>query len=612
MRQRILHLCVKQLRRWSLPLILILWIASTSRPLPPVRAAQTAPRAAQAQPPSAQSSQLAMPSQSAATWLGSDACAVCHRQIYDEFKQTSMGRSIVPVTPALLQTMHLPVSYDDQKLNRHFSVYAQNGTLYQSESQIDASGHEVFRDIHPLQWKIGAGENGFGLLTTRDHYLFQAPLSFYAKPMSWGPSPGYEFADYGFNRPILAGCIICHSSRPNPVPAANGRYEDPPFTEAAIGCERCHGPGSTHVQAMEGRISRPAGEDFIVNPAHLTPYLANNICMYCHQTGDVRILQPGKHFSDFHPGMPLDDVLAILKVPPTRESPPDDDHVEHYYSMTLSKCYRASGERLRCITCHDPHIEPTAQEAPAFYNKKCLTCHTTHSCTLPAAARRRSTPADNCIGCHMPKRDIQAISHSSATNHRIVRRPGEPFPDVTFQQTSAGLPDLIHLDPAPGKPASALPPLTLLQAYGELAENKPQYLAPYLKVLDQLSQSQPDSALVQAALGRKALKDGDTLQAADHLRRSLQLDPAQPAVAGDMADALQKLGHTDEAAALLRKAVDQDPFNPVLHKKLIVSYIALHRYPEAKAAIETYLNIFPQDSFMRQMLARVQGASTAR
>jgi hypothetical protein len=570
----------------SIPLVLLISIFFTYRPLSDIHAAQT--------------------TQSASEYVGSKACANCHRQLYDEYTRTSMGRSLLQVTPALIKTMHLPAAYDNGKLNRHFSVYVQDGTLYQSESETDAAGKEVFRDVHPLQWIIGAGENGFGLLTARDDYLFQAPLSFYSKSMTWDLSPGYEFADYGFGRPILTGCIVCHSGNPRPVSATNGQYENPPFSEASIGCEKCHGPGSTHIRAMQGDMNHPSSESFIVNPAHLSTALSNDICMSCHQTGDVRVLQPGKQYADFRPGMPLDDVLAILKVPPTRESPPDDDHVEHYYSMTLSKCYRASAGRLRCITCHDPHIEPAQEQAPEYYNKKCLTCHTTRSCNLSLAAREHSTPADNCIGCHMPKRHIQVISHSNATNHRIVRRPGEPFPDIAFQQTMPSLPDLIHLNPAPGKADATLPPLTLLEAYGELAENKPQYVAPYLRVLDQLSQSQPENALVQAALGRKYLQSGDIQQAADHLQHSLQLNPVQPSVAGDMADALEKLGRTEEAAALLRKAIDQDPFNPVLQKKLIVSYINMHQYPDATAAMEQYLKVFPQDSFMRQMLVRAQ------
>ena len=71
----------------------------------------------------------------------------------------------------------------------------------------------------------------------------------------------------------------------------------------------------------------------IVNPARLPPALADNICISCHQTGDVRVLKPGKQMSDFRPGTALDDTLTILMVPPRREAPPQQDLLEHYYSM---------------------------------------------------------------------------------------------------------------------------------------------------------------------------------------------------------------------------------------------------------------------------------------
>lgn len=79
----------------------------------------------------------------------------------------------------------------------------------------------------------------------------------------------------------------------------------------------------------------------------------------------------------------------------------------------------------------------------------------------------------------MPKRDIGFIAHSSLTNHRIPAEPDEPFPDATFSQTTASLPDLVDLDPAPGKKGVAPPLLTLLQAYGELTAYRPEYIAPY-------------------------------------------------------------------------------------------------------------------------------------
>ena len=552
-------------------------------------------------------------------YVGSSACSSCHFEIYRQFLKTDMGRSMSPVTPAFIKGNSSSAIYVNTQLKRRFEVFAKEGKLYQSESGLDADGKESFQDAHQLEWIIGAGVNGFGAILQDDHYLFQAPLSFYSKAMDWEPSPGYEFTDLGFNRPITPGCISCHSGRPNAVAGSNGKFEATPFSELAIGCEKCHGPGAAHVQLMSGGTVRGSGkgassDNMIVNPARLTPYMADNICMACHQAGDVRVLRPGKTYRDIRPGVPLDDTLSILMVPPTPETPPSKDHVDHYYSMTLSKCYRASKGKLSCISCHDPHVEPSREEAPSYFNSKCLTCHTRQSCKLSLETRMQEKPADNCIGCHMPQRDIQVISHSSATNHRIVATPDEPFPDVTFMQTTAALPNLIHINAAhrsgSGEQANPLPLLTLLQAYGELAQNKPEYVASYLKVLSQLEQAQPNDPLVQAALGRRDLKDGNFSNAAAHLRRSLEAGPAVATTYADLADALTHQGQAVEARPLIEKAIQLDPFNPITRKMLIVNLIEAKQYPEAQKSLEDYLKVFPQDAFMRQMLNRAAATGT--
>jgi hypothetical protein len=534
-------------------------------------------------------------------YVGSRACASCHQDIYSQYVRTDMGRSMSEITPALLGQLHIPANFYDQKLDRHYEVYSRDGKLYQSEFALDPNGKETFRDTHQIQWLVGSGANSIGAIVRRDDYLFEAPLTLYTKPMTWASSPGYEFADYGFSRPILEGCIFCHSGRANPVPGTNGRYSTVAFSELAIGCENCHGPGAKHIDSVKS--GRNVGEEnpAIVNPARLSPELANNICMQCHEFGDDRVLQSGKSYPDIRPGVPLDNFLTILMVPPDRQSPPQSDHLQHYYSMTLSKCYRASGGRLRCITCHDPHVQPTSEQAPAFYNKRCLTCHTEQSCRLSQAARQQEK--DNCIGCHMPKRDVKFLAHTSLTSHRIVARPDEPFPDVMFQQTTTELPDLIHLDSAPGKEAVSPSLLTLLQAYSELAAYNAQYVAPYFKVLDQLQRTDPNNVTVLAALGSKDLKDGKLPEAVDHLQRSLVLDPRQAAVRGLLSGALEKLGRSDEALAEQQRAVAQDPYNPTLQRSLVLLLIHRKQYGDAQAAMKHYLEIFPQDAVMRQMLA---------
>src|SRR5580658_5345203 len=131
----------------------------------------------------------------------------------------------------------------------------------------------------------------------------------------------------------------------------------------------------------KSRIPQNGSDPTIVNPEGLGSQLANDICMSCHQGGDARVLQPGKTYQDFRPGEPLERTIAIFQIPPTRDHPPDEDHVDHYYSMSLSKCFLATRslrleKQLRCITCHDPHVEPTVQDAPKYFKSACLTCHT--------------------------------------------------------------------------------------------------------------------------------------------------------------------------------------------------------------------------------------------
>jgi hypothetical protein len=567
---------------------------------------------------------LAMPQTPANTsnhdgYVGTAACAVCHRGIAESFAKTSMGHSLTPITPEFLKTLRLSppdtTKLFDAKSSHHFEVYAENGKLLESEYETGAKGQEVFRSTHEMGWIIGTGENGFGALLLRGDYLFQAPLSYYTRTARWDLSPGYQNKDDGFNRIIQPGCIYCHSGRPQPIPGHDGSYRSPVFTQTSIGCENCHGPGAAHIEAIRsGKFGRKGSALAIVNPERLSSQLADDICMSCHQAGDIRVLQPGKTYQDFRPGEPLERTVAIFQTPPTRENPPNEVHVEHYYSMSLSKCFMATrnlspDKQLRCISCHDPHVEPIGDEVPAYFNSKCLACHTEASCTAPHAVRQATTPSDNCIHCHMPRRSILVISHSSATNHRIVRTPDEPFPDKAFNETTAAMPDLIELDPAGerGAEATAPPPLIRLQAYGLLkAEGRVQFIQPWLQTLSKLETTNPENAIVQASLGHRDLDDHKYAEAISHLKNSLRLDPLLPAVYVDLSSAQDQIGERAEAVLSARTAVALEPFNPDIRKTLIYQLIQDKQYDQAEAEMEKYLQTFPEDDQMRKMLAVVK------
>jgi hypothetical protein len=533
-------------------------------------------------------------------YAGSGACAHCHAEISKTFSRTRMGRSLMPVAPASLRALPIPAAVYSASLDKHFDVSQQGGHLFQTEYQTGPDGKDVFRNKQQIEWIIGAGANGVGGLVRRGDFLFEAPLSYYSRAKHWDLSPGYELKDIAFNRPVFAGCISCHSGRPRPLDQTTGKFAAEPFSQTAIGCENCHGPGAAHIRAMNAKDGASGGAH-IVNPSRLNAELENDICMSCHEAGDSRVLKPGKSYQDFRPGTPLDDTFSILLVPRKRIDADDTDHVQHYYEMSMSQCFRSTAGQLRCATCHDPHVEPTAEETPAYFNQKCMDCHASRTCTLSAEARQRTMPANNCISCHMPERSMPETAHTSLTNHRIVARPGEPWPDAAFNQTTTALPDLVHLNRVPGR-VDEIPALSLLEAYYEISERKPEYLTSYRKLLDDLEQRSPDNANVQLSLGRRDLQSGETQRAIEHFERSLQLNPQQAAAYGYLSQALEQRGRTPDAIVASNKAISLAPYDPLLQKALIDQLIAGREYDKAIAAMDHYLSYFPEDGFMRQML----------
>ncbi len=505
-------------------------------------------------------------------YVGSRACAGCHKKLYETYVKTPMGRAMTPAADHLgLAASKSEIASDE--LKRRFEVFVENGKLFQSESG------DGFRSAHPAEYAIGSGMNGISFVVRRGDHLFQAPLSWYARTNAWALSPGYEFADYGFNRPIAALCIACHSGRPQPIAGGSGKYAEPAFRELSIGCENCHGPGDAHVRKVGAKAA-------IVNPARLKPALADDICMNCHQGGDTRVLQPGRTMADFRPGQPLNHTVAIFKMPRTREAAADIDLLEHHESMRISRCFRASGGKMGCLSCHNPHA------AKIDYRAKCLECH------IGAFPTGHPARTSDCVACHMPKRDIGFIAHSALTNHRIVREPGQPLPGEAFQQST----DLVHFNPDPNRP---LPLLTLMQAYGELAEKRPEYYARYQELLNRAAKAHLDDPLVLAALGRRSLRDNAADAAIAYLTKAVERGSVASTTYEDLGEALSRADRAEEAVKVLQRGIELSPYTPVLHKSLALRLIKLRRYPEAKQQLERYVELFPEDDFVRKLLAQV-------
>jgi Flp pilus assembly protein TadD len=203
----------------------------------------------------------------------------------------------------------------------------------------------------------------------------------------------------------------------------------------------------------------------------------------------------------------------------------------------------------------------------------------------------------------MPKRDVGFIAHSALTNHRIVRTAEEPLPGAAFKQTTDALPDLIHFNRIPGK--SPPPAIVLMQAYGELMERHPPYVERFQAMLNQAAREAPDHPLVAAALGRRALRAGAPAEAIPLLMKALERGSESYTTFEDLGDALSQSGRLDEAVKALQRGLELAPFTPVLHKSLALRYINLRRYDDARRTLGRYLELFPEDDFVRGLWKQV-------
>jgi hypothetical protein len=572
-------------------------------------------------------------------YVGSKTCGEsgCHAEIYRDYQPTPHGQSMTAANIASdLARVPKPVTVFNEADKRYYTVYQQNGDLYQSAYELDKSGRKVFDIAHKIDYVTGGESVGYTYLFQVGAWIFQAPLSYYAHSKTWELSPGYVKDDVGFTRVMTTGCLLCHNGQPDPVANAkgifrDGMYKDPPFRfgELGVSCESCHGPGALHVKEMQQKKGRVLAanevDTSIVNPAKLLPRLRDDLCQECHQAGDAQVIYPGKTVMDYRPGTPLADTIAIVKRPIRPEqreeanrlesNPPIRGSLEQPLwwknsTLELSKCYQASHGQLTCSTCHSIHHAPAAGAEKAAYRAACLTCHTAKSCTLKPEDPKRVAAADYCVECHMEKRPVAGIAHSNDTKHRIVRYAGQPLPDVAFEQPGPDLPGLLWMNrpvtAGGGEPEARMPELAQLEAYFTAARRDASLWPLWFRKLNEVSKTEPDNPTVLASLGAVALaQTKDNAQAARDFALAIRNGSDEPITYLNLATALENLGRGREAEGILEKGLEAYPYSDQLVAHLARQYAMDGDTARAHKVVTQYRVLFPEDAEVREVEKRL-------
>jgi hypothetical protein len=116
-------------------------------------------------------------------YVGDESCARCHAEIAATYRRHPMGRSLAPVAAGALPARDEVA--DGRRLfeadGLEYSIERRNDRVLHCETRRDASGRVVARNEAEVRYILGSDNNGAGFLIDRDGFVFQSPITWYAR-----------------------------------------------------------------------------------------------------------------------------------------------------------------------------------------------------------------------------------------------------------------------------------------------------------------------------------------------------------------------------------------------------------------------------------------------
>ncbi|MFY9745864.1 MAG: multiheme c-type cytochrome [Acidobacteriaceae bacterium] len=507
-------------------------------------------------------------------------CATCHRQIYESWKRTPMANASGPAAQGFIPAdfMHAPSGV-------RYRMVIDAGQMWLTYERPNAPPDRALSGKVELRYYLGSGRRGRTWIFEREGYWYEIPINWYAKKHLWDMTPNFlDTRDMPLTLPVDPGCLHCHASYvQESLPDARNHFSGSPFLRGGILCSSCHGDPLRHLADH--------GKGPIINPARLDPVLRDSICLECHLEGEVAVIRNGQRLNAFRPGADLFDEAVYFE--DGRKAGPGGRATSQWESLLESACRRASGDRLTCTTCHDPHSSPAADERVSFYRSKCLACHA-------ALATGHHSQNPDCASCHMPRQETEDIAHEQVTDHRI-QIVSKPFVSPV---AAAALVPIGGVHPGARDEGLAWAQLALRgdRAAGERA----------MRLLGEAEASDPEQlsdSELHMELGFLEQINGDPTKAKAEYQRALNVDPYNETAASDLAVLDAQSGDAAAALPLWLGVFQHDPGASAAGIDLAVAQCQDQSALSAQQTLRRVLLFAPDNDAARKFLLALSTGS---
>ncbi len=357
------------------------------------------------QPPAMQPEPAPVPlAEQPAMMVGNAECVVCHEAAHDAW---TASRHSKMVQPATAQGVRGDFSAGSLRLRGlPYAVRRSGSRYFITESFFTGEPIE-----HRVDYTLGNRRIQHYLTTLEDGRVIVLPPTWDVLRREWFHN--LEIAAPDQREGIIPvqlwnkNCFGCHvSDQVKGYRPGEERY-DTSWLDFGTTCERCHGPGSRHVDKYQN-LDR-YGEDpdiHIVQQTRLDHETNSMVCAQCHSFRDQMAFGFSAGDSYFDYFFPL---LEYTQEPSEDPTWYPDGKTRRFSTNTLgiwqSKCFVEGG--VACTSCHiDPHrpdIERNEQLLPTN-NALCTGCHEAIGADLTEHTFHAADSAgSSCVECHMPR-----------------------------------------------------------------------------------------------------------------------------------------------------------------------------------------------------------------